>query len=181
MLNGSVPTYVAFLRAINLGKNRKFPMAELRACLEEAGYGDVETHIQTGNVRLRTGSRSTAVVERRLEELFAADRGFDVPTFVLTPAELQQVYAAAQELDVDAARRYVTLLKAEPPAETAAVVDGWSAPGEGARVVGRAVHWWLEHPTVQARFSNALVERQLGPATTRDLKVVTTLAQRWGA
>jgi uncharacterized protein (DUF1697 family) len=177
-----MPTYVAFLRAINLGKNRKFPMAELRACLEAAGFGDVETHIQTGNVRLRTGSRSTAVVERRLEELFAADRGFDVPTFVLTPAELRRVYDDAQLLEVDAAaRRYVTLLKAEPPAETAAVVDGWSSPGEGARVVGRAVHWWLEHPTVQARFSNAHVERQLGPATTRDLKVITTLAQRWGA
>jgi hypothetical protein len=41
------------------------------------------------------------------------------------------------------------------------------------------VVWWLDHPTQAARFSNARVERHV-VATTRDLKVVTTLAQRWG-
>jgi uncharacterized protein (DUF1697 family) len=176
-----VPEYIAFLRAINLGKNRKFPMTELRACLEEAGFEDVETYIQTGNVRLRSPMRLAARVEQRLEQVFEADRGFAVPTIVLTPPQLRQVYVDALGLDVSAGRRYVTLLKDAPSPEVPAVVDAWDRPGEGARVVGRAVHWWLDQPVGQSAFSNATVERSLGVATTRDLKVITTLAERWGA
>ena len=40
-----MPTYVAFLRAINLGKNRKFPMADVRRVLTTAGFTDVETEL----------------------------------------------------------------------------------------------------------------------------------------
>ena len=174
-----MPTYVAFLRAINLGRNRKFPMAELRACLQEAGYDDVATHIQTGNVLLRSPLRSRERVESALEQLFARRAGFEVPTMVTTPAELAATYAAALEVGARAERRYVSFLKQEPPEELVRMIDGWDAPGEGARVLGRAVHWWLDHPTRQARLSNALLERHTGPATTRDLKVVAALVERW--
>ena len=45
-----MPTYVAFLRAINLGPNRKFAKADIVAATEAAGGTDVETYINTGNV-----------------------------------------------------------------------------------------------------------------------------------
>jgi uncharacterized protein (DUF1697 family) len=170
---------IAFLRAINLGKNRRFPMADLKECLAAAGFTDVETHLATGNVRLGTRMRSRSRIEARLEELFEERTGFAVPTIVLTPEELRAVHDAAQALDVTAARRYVTFVKEPLSAEARAEIDRWDAPGEGARALERAVVWWLDHPTQAARFSNARVERHV-VATTRDLKVVTTLAQRWG-
>jgi uncharacterized protein (DUF1697 family) len=175
-----VPTYVAFLRAINLGRNRKVAMADLRAWLAEAGFAGVETHIQTGNVRLTTPMRSRARVEAALERLLAERAGFEVPTIAFAPSELAAVHARTVALGVTAQRRYLTLLKDDPPEDLAAEIDAWSAPGEGAKVVGRAVHWWLDHPTQAARLSNARVERRLGVATTRDLKVVDTLVSRWG-
>ena len=52
-----MPTFIAFLRAVNVGK-RKYPMAELRDALTAAGFEEVETHIQTGNVLFRTSLRS---------------------------------------------------------------------------------------------------------------------------
>lgn len=175
--------FVAFLRAINLGKNRKFPMAELRSCLEQAGFQDVETHIQTGNVRLRTSLRSADRVASRLEEVFAADRGFDVPTVVMTPAELKQVHADAAGLDLgvtgDSVRRYVTLLKEPATPDAAQAVAALTVEGEAARVVGRAVHVWVRDGYQNARLNNARIERMLGVATTRDLKVITALAERW--
>ena len=178
-----MPEYVAFLRAINLGKNRKFPMAEVRSVLESAGFGDVETYIQTGNVRLRSTMRSVERVATRLEEVFAADRGFDVPTVVLTPAELREVHADAMAFEPPLegeVRRYVTFLREQADAETAAAVDAIAVEGEAARVVGRAVHVWVRDGYRSARISNGRLERMLGVATTRDLKVVTTLAERWG-
>jgi hypothetical protein len=49
-----VPTYVVLLRGINLGSKRRVAMADLRELLEGLGYDDVRTHLQSGNVVLRT-------------------------------------------------------------------------------------------------------------------------------
>jgi len=180
-----VPDYVAFLRAINLGKTRKFPMAELRSCVEAAGFENVETYIQTGNVRVRTRMRSRERVAAELERVFEADRGFVVPTVVLTPAELRQVHADAVSLELpvvgEHVRRYVTFLKEPATSEVAQLLEGLRADGEAARVMGRAVHVWVRDGYQSARINNARIERLLGVATTRDLKVVATLADRWGA
>jgi uncharacterized protein (DUF1697 family) len=177
-----VTTFIAFLRAINLGRNRKVPMADLRSWLAGAGMADVETYIQTGNVRFTTTLRSHVKAETAMEQLLAERCGFDVPTIALTPAELTKVYDAADALEpvVPDVRRYVTFLKSEPPPEVAAELDAWDAAGERAKVVGRAVHWTVPGPLQAARMSNARVEKLLGVATTRDLKVVRTLAERWG-
>ncbi len=175
-------TFIAFLRAINLGRNRKVPMADLRVWLTEAGLGDVETYIQTGNLRFTTTLRSRAKAESQVEGVLAERCGFDVPTIAVTPAELTRVYDAADAVPpaVPEARRYVTFLKTTPPPELADELDNWDADGERAKVVGRAVHWTVPGPSQAARLSNARIERQLGVATTRDLKVVRTLAERWG-
>ncbi len=176
-----MPTHVAFLRAINLGKTRRLPMAQVQETLAGAGFTDVETYLATGNVRVGTPKRSRTVVEREVERVLAAGAGFPVPTIVLSPRELSAAYAEAVALEVPAQRRYLTFLKQDPPAEVASRLDDWDAPGEGAKVLGRAVYWWIDHPNADARLSNALVERHVGTATTRDLKVVATLAERWGS
>ena len=173
--------HIAFLRAINLGRHRKFPMATVRSCLTEAGFQDVETHIQTGNVRLIAPARlrGRAALEAELERVFEATTGFAVPTMAFTPDELRAVYDEVRGTEVVAERQYVAFLKNEPGADARREIEAWSAPGEGARVVGRAIHWWLDHATVAARLSNTRLEKLIGPATTRDLKVVTALVGKW--
>ncbi|MDQ3616909.1 MAG: DUF1697 domain-containing protein [Actinomycetota bacterium] len=178
-----MPTYVALLRAINVG-GRTYKMADLRTCLTASGLKDVETYIQTGNIRFRSSMRSRARVEQHVEKALAGGCGFDVPALVLTPGEIRKVYDDAMALDPPLPgepRRYVTFLKADPPAQAVEEIDAWNIDGERAQVVGRAVHVWLDKPTHEARFSNARFERSLGTATTRDLKVVRVLAERWGS
>ena len=84
-----MPTYIAFLRAINIGK-RKFAKDAIVAACEAAGCTDVETYINTGNVRVTTPLRSRAKVESALEKAFEDAAGFDIPTVVLTPKELRR-------------------------------------------------------------------------------------------
>jgi uncharacterized protein (DUF1697 family) len=43
-------TYVALLRAVNVGGTGKFPMANLKALFAELGYRRIETYIASGNV-----------------------------------------------------------------------------------------------------------------------------------
>ena len=172
-------THVAFLRAINLGNVRKLPMTQVKECLGEAGLTGVETYLATGNVRIETSRRSRSAVEQDVERALSASAGFDVPTVVFPTKELAALYADAVRLDISAQRKYLTFLRDEPPAELADQIDGWEAPGEGAKVLGRAVYWWIDHPNAAAKMSNARVEKQLGTATTRDIKVVRTLVERW--
>ena len=178
-----MPLHIGFLRAVNVGK-RAYPMAELRAALTDAGFEDVETHIQTGNVRVRTSMRSQQRVEAALERVFEADRGFAVPTVVLRPEELVQVASDADELDAAGAPgfgHYVSLLKAAPDEGTAAAIEAASLPGERVVVRGRAVHFLYDVPYHEAKLSNAFVEKTFALSTNRNIRVIRTLAQKWGS
>lgn len=79
-------TWFAFLRGINLGK-RQIKMAELRACLEEAGLTDVKTVVASGNVRF-SGEGSASAVKAQLERVIAARFGFEVGVVLRSEAEL---------------------------------------------------------------------------------------------
>ena len=68
----------------------------------------------------------------------------------------------------------------ETPAEAVEEIHAIDLETEAARVRGRAVHVWVRDGYQNARLNNARIERSLGVATTRDLKVITTLAERWG-
>jgi uncharacterized protein (DUF1697 family) len=176
-----MPTYIAFLRAINIGK-RTFSKEAIVAACEAAGCTDVETYINTGNVRVTTALRSRAKVERTLEAAFEDAAGFEIPTIVLTPKELRAVAAYAEEVGREhQGLHYVSLLKDAPTAAAVKKLDGAGKDGERAEVDGRGVHLLLGKDYHSAKLTNAIVEKHLGVATNRNLKVVRTLADKWGA
>jgi uncharacterized protein (DUF1697 family) len=175
-----VPTYIAFLRAINVGKRMFAKGAIVQAC-EDAGFTDVETYINTGNVRVTTSLRSRAKVEAALEKALAASAGFDVPTIVFSPQELTAVSADAQQLAAEhSGLVYVSLLKDDPSPAALKKLDGAGKDGERAEVRGRAAHLLLGSDYHSAKLSNAVVEKHLGVATNRNVKVIRTLAEKWG-
>lgn len=75
-------TRIGFLRAVNVG-SRKVPMGRLVEVCEGLGYGDVWTHINSGNVVFTSrGSRSN--IEHAMEVAFDDAFGFEVTTFIRT-------------------------------------------------------------------------------------------------
>ena len=109
-------TYIAFLRAINVG-GRFAKMADLRAGLTCQGFSDVESYIQSGNLRLTSALPSAPEVEAALETALGQVCGFTVRSVVRTPVRLGELtsygmgLAAPLEGEV---RRYVTFLKDDP-------------------------------------------------------------------
>lgn len=179
-----MPTYLGFLRAVNIGK-RQFKTADLRACLEAAGYADVETYIQTGNIRVGSPLRSKVKLEAELEKLFHSDRGFEVPTMVFAPAELADLVAEAPAIAKDELGRepeyahYVSLLKAPVTKAVAEAAAALSLPGETVVVRGRGVHLLYDVPYGKAKLSNPKLEKTVGPATNRSLKVLREVVEKW--
>jgi uncharacterized protein (DUF1697 family) len=64
--------YVALLRGINVGGKNLIPMPALKAAFEEAGFGDVRTYIQSGNVLFSAPSSGQAELTARVEGLLRA-------------------------------------------------------------------------------------------------------------
>lgn len=175
-----MPVHVAFLRAINLGATRKFPKEAIVAATEGAGFGDVATHINTGNVRLSTTLRSRAKIEAALEAAYLADRGFEVPTIVYSRAELREVHEHAAAASHDG-RRYVALLRDEPGEDGLDRLRERLLPGERVEVGGRSLHLYVGDDGVHGtRLTNPLVERCLGTTSTwRAPTVVAALVEKW--
>ena len=177
-----MPTFIAFLRAVNVGK-RKYPMAELREALTDAGFAEVETHIQTGNVMFPTslrsreeGDRSAGEGDARGPRVRGAGRADD-------PQELSELYDEACDFG-DGKKlqgHYVSLL-AEPPTKAGRRARGEIGGRRGGPGRHRAVHLMLTtRPYHEATTGNAEVERHLGVATTRNLTVITKLTEKWGS
>lgn len=176
-----MPVHLGFLRAVNVGK-RQYKTADLRAALSGAGYAEVDTHIQTGNIRISAPLRSRAKVESELEALFAADRGFEVVTMVRSPAQLREIASVAAELDAahhPEYGHYVSFLKSPPDAAASARAEALSGDGERLVIRGAEAHLLYDIPYGEARNSNAQVEKILGPATNRNLKVVDAIIAKW--
>ena len=173
-----VSTYIGFLRAINLGPTRKFPKASIVKAVEAAGFTDVATYINTGNVRFDTTLRSRAKIEAALEEAFEAEAGFAVPTIVFTQKELRAIAEEAASFG-HGGRHYVSLCKDVPTAAAISKLEDASSTDEVAKVGGRAVHLLLGANYHEAKLTNAAVEKYLGVATNRNLTVISALAEKW--
>jgi uncharacterized protein (DUF1697 family) len=180
-----MPHHIAFLRAVNVGK-RQVKMAALKEWLADDGFTDVETYIQTGNVRVGTSVRSAAKVEQQLEKLLLDRCGFEVPCIMFSPAELTQVYADAMAIepppyaDREESRRYVIFFRDAPTAAQVAECAAYEGEIDRAWIVGRAAHVWIAGKMMDAKIFGAL-DKIFDPGTNRNLTVVKALAEKWGS
>ncbi|MEO7447322.1 MAG: DUF1697 domain-containing protein [Humibacillus sp.] len=176
-------TWIGFLRAVNVGK-RQMKMQVLRDLLCDNGFGDVVTHIASGNVRVSTPLRSAAKVEASLRSVITDGFGFEVPVVVRSPAQLVTLAEAADALPSPLgpeARRYVTMTTGGLSAQGRTALEQWDPPGERAVVIGDDVVLFLTKPAHEATLTNARLEKLTGATgTARDLKVVRALAEKWG-
>src|SRR4051794_1405623 len=84
--------YVAFLRGINVGGHR-VKMDHLRDLFTALGFSNVTTFIASGNVIFDTPAPDVSAIESRIEGHLKASLGYEVDTFLRTPAELATVVA----------------------------------------------------------------------------------------
>ena len=127
-------SHVALLRGINVGGNNVIRMADLRACLEADGFGDVRTYIQSGNVLFTTAEDNTAKLAAALESAIEGRFGIWSSVVVLSRDELSRVLAANPYPDEPNPRMvHVVFLNGSPPrdlldritaAESAAAAKG---------------------------------------------------------
>ena len=162
-----MPRYVALLRGVNLGSRNRVPMAELRALLEELGYEDVATLLQSGNAAVTT-SRKAAEVSHELQKAIA-DR-FDVDTVVVlrTAKQLEAVLERNPLGDVadDPKRHQVHFLAGKPRAAAVRALEAADVAPERIAVAGNEVYVWHAGGIQRSPASKAIERADLGVAAT---------------
>ena len=178
-----MPTFVAFLRAVNLGKRNRVAMADFRSLLTQAGYEDVTTHLQSGNVVLGAPERRAAAVERSIEEILRDGFGLDNAVMVRSANEMAKVVRDNPFLarGADPATLHVSFLKSAPPAAAAQTLAATDHAPDELALGGRELY--LSYPQGVGRSKMAaFVERTVpGLGTVRRWSVVTRLAELAGA
>ena len=79
---------IALLRAVNVGK-RQVPMARLKELMAQAGFLEVSTYLQSGNVFFADGGLSPAENGGRLEKLLLDEFGFVVEAVMRSSEQLE--------------------------------------------------------------------------------------------
>jgi uncharacterized protein (DUF1697 family) len=172
-----VTRHAVLLRAVNVGGRNAVPMARLRDRLTDAGFTDVASYLQSGN--LVVGSRkSPASVGRDVAAVIKAEFGLEIAVTVRSQAELAAIVASDPFVDVrtDEARHGVAFLDAAPSAQRLADLDLESFLPDRLVPAGRELHLWCPNGFQQTDLTNAFLERRLGVvATTRNWRTVGKL------
>jgi uncharacterized protein (DUF1697 family) len=174
-----VQTWVALLRAVNLGAHNKVSMPALREALSAAGCTDVRTYVNSGNVVLGSPLRSAAKVGQLVHDVIAEHFGVDTPVMMRTGPQLADVLDWNPFPDAAADHPHlVAVLHLAGEPEAAAVqtlLAGDYAPVRVAHRGGEVVVDWHDR-TGRPKVDRAL--KKLGvEATARNWRTLTALVE----
>jgi uncharacterized protein (DUF1697 family) len=161
-------TYVALLRAVNVGGTGQLPMAELKSVCETAGFSRVETYIASGNV-VFDSALPVVEIERRLESGLLALTGRPVGAFVRSVPQLRIGLAENPFADKEPQYSYVVFLREKPGPSVLADVRGRAE--EELRLGRRELY--VYYPGGMARSKLRIPAAQDG--TARNMNTVSKL------
>ncbi|WP_027580872.1 DUF1697 domain-containing protein [Bradyrhizobium sp. Ai1a-2] len=118
-----MPTYIALLRAVNVGGTGKLPMTELKAMCVAEGFASVQTYIASGNV-VFDSKWPAAKVKVALEKRLQAYAGRPVGVVIRTAEELAAVLKANPFPKAPLNWTVAIFLDDAPPADALAAVKG---------------------------------------------------------
>ena len=170
---------VALLRAVNVGGSSPFEMMALRTILSRAGFTDVQTVLQSGNVVFQSGLGTTGELERRLEAELSKGAGLETQVFVRTAAEWRSILRGNPfpvEAEKDPSHLVVTFLRDAPSA------SGWAALARSVRGrerltgSGREAYFVYPDGIGRSKLTASLIESRLQTrGTSRNWNTVRKL------
>lgn len=166
---------ILFLRGVNVGTNRKLPMAGLRALLDGLGLTGVVTHIQSGNAVFCDPQGRTDLAGA-VSDAIGAAFPFRPEALVLDLSALEAVLAADPfPEDADPARVQIGFRAGRGAADTARL-DALTAEGEGWHLTEAALYLHLPHGTGRSKLAAGAEKALKGPMTMRNRRVARDVA-----
>ncbi len=170
-------TYVALLRAINVGGKNRLPMPELKALIAAAGCQEVRHYIQSGNVVFRAkpgvASKLCADLPLQIELQF----GHKPPVVLRSAEQIASVIKANPWKGLED-HLHVMFLKDAPDGASIARLDGDRSPPDRFLVQGQDIYLHLLNGAGETKLTNAYFDSKLNTiGTVRNWRTVLALAE----
>jgi uncharacterized protein (DUF1697 family) len=163
-----MPTYVAFLRAINV-TGRFLKMSALAEAFHRVGHVDARTHINSGNVIFSASKSTTQTLQNSLELQLDPLIGFRSEVFLRSADEIKAISAFADDLRArvsDEGDINVCFFQAPLSAAQRAEFDKLKTDIDDFEFGECEVYWLCQTKQSQSKFSNAVLERKLKARST---------------
>jgi uncharacterized protein (DUF1697 family) len=169
---------IALLRGINLGSRNRVAMPDLRKALEAAGYEDVATLVQSGNIVL-TSSKRPKTLEREISKLVLDELGVEAATVVRTRDELAGAIERNPIPDGPSIPKLfqVTFFSDEPDAARVEKLLALDYGNERVAVIGREAYAWHPDGIQKSKLARELGKGLRGDGTARNWNTVTKLLE----
>lgn len=158
-------TFIVLLRGVNVGGHNRVPMAELRDACADAGFGDVRTYINSGNVVFQ-GPGTATQAARKVETLLAKSFQVEVPVIVRTAADWARYVAGPAFPDAAPKALHLGFAGRKPQAGCVQALQERATAGERVQVVGDAL--WIDFKlgVGRSKLTPAAIDKAVGAPTT---------------
>lgn len=174
-------TYISLLRGINVSGQKKINMKELKALYEEAGFQNVQTYIQSGNVVFQSKKSTARTLSRKIETLIREHYAFDVAVVVLSPQELDEVIVGntfAKEKDFEEGKMYVCFLNEAPKQDLVGKIRDVRYESDRFVIHNTIIYLFVPGGYGNTKLNNNFFESKLKVVgTTRNWNTVNKLAE----
>lgn len=176
-------THLALLRGINFSGHNMMKMDALKSMLEKAGFQNVETYIQSGNVFVDTDEENAASVGFKIKQEIFKDFGHDVPAVVINKEDLNSCFKNnpfLKEKDVDTKKLYVAFLSNTLRSESINDLKISQFKPDEAIIDGNKIFIKYAVGAGKTRLDQKYIEKKLNlTATIRNWNTVTQLLKMY--
>jgi uncharacterized protein (DUF1697 family) len=169
---------IVLLRGINLGSRNRVSMPALRELFAGAGFDDVRTYLQSGNVVL-SSDLTPEQLARECAALIERELGLGLEVVVRTSKELAAVVRRNPLGDVatDPKRYQVSFLAGKLPAAKVRELEQLAAPGERLVADGRELYAWHPDGVARSKLWAGLAGKLGVAATARNWRTVEAIME----
>ena len=162
--------YIALFRGINVGGNNKVSMTELKTAAMAAGFQNVSTHINSGNVIFESNSIDLAALSDAFEALTKKVFGVTTRVSVISAAELADALNAAPDwwdTNPDSKHNAIFVIAPASTSQIAAEVGDIKPEYEKVAIHGNVIFWSAPLKT----FGRSRWSKIVGTKAYRDITI----------
>lgn len=144
--------YVAFLRGININGKNKISMSILKTEFEEAGFSQVTTYLNSGNIIFKSDKdkdKTKAVIEKMIVDKF----GMEIPVYIIEKEDLEDIMLHSPKWwNLESKEKYdnlIFILSSDTPKEICELLGKPSEELEKAQIYKNVIFWSFDRKAYQ--------------------------------
>jgi len=175
--NAVMPTFVALLRGVNVGKANRVPMAAFRSLLAALGYTGVSTLLNSGNAVFCAAAGAPSRHAQDISDALVSKLKVEVPVIVKSARELATIVSQCpiQVGPADHSRFLVAFVQQPKSLSTLSSLRSLVTPPERFATGSQAAYLFCANGMLESKAGKALLGKTGKSATTRNWATVLKL------